>query len=68
MFMMLDKLNSLNSTNKFLLPYMVNPECMLGATRSDLVVSNALKASKASKVESAQVKEFFQQITPLVIF
>ena len=68
MFMMLDKLNSLNRTNKFLLPYMVNPECMLEATKSDLVVSNAMKASKAYKGESAQVKEFFQQITPLVIF
>ena len=47
---------------------MVNPECMLEATKSDLVVSNAMKASKAYKGESAQVKEFFQQITPLVIF
>ncbi len=68
MFMMLDKLNSLNRTNKLLLAYMVNPECMLEATKSDLVVSNAMKASKAYKGESAQVKEFFQQITPLVIF
>ena len=68
MFMMLDKLNSLNGTNKLLLAYMVNPECMLEATKSDLVVSNAMKASKAYKGESAQVKEFFQQITPLVIF
>ena len=68
MFMMLDKLNSLNRTNKLLLAYMVNPECMLEATKSDLVVSNAIKASKAYKGESAQVKEFFQQITPLVIF
>ena len=67
-FMMLDKLNSLNRTNKLLLAYMVNPECMLEATKSDLVVSNAMKASKAYKGESAQVKEFFQQITPLVIF
>ena len=47
---------------------MVNPECMLEATKSDLVVSNAMKASKVYKGESAQVKEFFQQITPLVIF
>ncbi len=46
MFMMLNKLNSLYRTNKFLLAYMVNPESMLEATRSDLVVSNALKASK----------------------
>ena len=68
MFMMLDKLNSLNRTNKLLLAYMVNPECMLEATKSDLVVSNAMKASKAYKGESAQVKEFFQQITPFVIF
>ena len=68
MFMMLDKLNSLNRTNKLLLAYMVNPECMLEATKSDLVVSNAMKASKAYKGESAQVKEFFQQITPLVNF
>ena len=68
MFMMLDKLNSINRTNKLLLAYMVNPECMLEATKSDLVVSNAMKASKAYKGESAQVKEFFQQITPLVIF
>ena len=68
MFMMLDKLNGLNRTNKLLLAYMVNPECMLEATKSDLVVSNAMKASKAYKGESAQVKEFFQQITPLVIF
>ena len=68
MFMMLDKLNSLNRTNKLLLAYMVNPECMLEATKSDLVVSNAMKASIAYKGESAQVKEFFQQITPLVIF
>ena len=68
MFMMLDKLNSLNRTNKLLLAYMVNPECMLEATKSDLVVSNAMKASKAYKGESAQVKEFFQKITPLVIF
>ena len=67
-FMMLDKLNSLNRTNKLLLAYMVNPECMLEATKSDLVVSNAMKASKAYKGESAQVKEFFQQITPLVNF
>ena len=68
MFMMLDKLNSINRTNKLLLAYMVNPECMLEATKSDLVVSNAMKASKSYKGESAQVKEFFQQITPLVIF
>ena len=68
MFMMLDKLNGLNRTNKLLLAYMVNPECMLEATKSDLVVSNAMKASKVYKGESAQVKEFFQQITPLVIF
>ena len=47
---------------------MVNPKFMLEATKSDLVVSNAMKASKAYKGESAQVKEFFQQITPLVIF
>ena len=47
---------------------MVNPECMLEATRSDIVVSNAMKASKAFKGESAQVKEFFQKINPLVIF
>ena len=68
MFMMLDKLNSINRTNKLLLAYMVNPECMLEVTKSDLVVSNAMKASKAYKGESAQVKEFSQQITPLVIF
>ena len=42
MFMMLDKLNSINRTNKLLLAYMVNPECMLEATRSDLVLSNAM--------------------------
>ena len=67
MFMMLDKLNSLNRTNKLLLAYIFNPKSMLEATRSYLVVSNALKASKASKVESAPLKEFFQQITPLFI-
>ena len=59
MFMMLDKLNSLNRTNKLLLSYMVNPKFMLEATKSDFVVSNAMKASKACKGESAQVKEFF---------
>ena len=68
MFMMLYKLNSLNKTNKLLLVYMVNPEYMLEATRSDIVVSNAMKASNAYKGESAQVNEFFQQINPLVIF
>ena len=68
MFMMLDKLNSINRTNKLLLAYMVYPECILEATRSDIVVSNAMKESKAYKGESAQVKEFFQQINPLVIF
>ena len=47
---------------------MVNPECMLKATRSDIFVSNAKKASKAYKGESAQVKEIFQQIHPLIIF
>ena len=65
---MLDKLNSLKRTNKLLLAYMVNTECILEATRSDIVVSNAMKASKSYKGESAQVKEFFQQINPLVIF
>ena len=49
MFMMLDKLNSLNRTNKLLLAYMVNPECMLKAIKSDIVVSNAMKESKAYK-------------------
>ena len=63
MFMMLDKLNSLNRTNKLLLAYMVNPECMLEATRSEIVVSNAMKASKAYKGESAQVKEFFRRLS-----
>jgi len=68
MFMMLDKLNSINRTNKLLLAYMVNPECMLEATRSDIVVSNAMKASKVYKGESAQVKEFFQQIIHWLFF
>jgi len=64
----LDKLNSINRTNKLLLAYMVNPDAMLEATKSDIVVSNALKKSKSYKGEAAQVKEFFQQINPLVIF
>ena len=51
--MMLDKLNSLKRTNKLLLAYEVNPEFMLKATRSDIVVSNVMKASKAYKGESA---------------
>ena len=46
MFMMLDKLNSLKRTNKLLLAYMVNTECILEATRSDIVVRNAMNASK----------------------
>ena len=53
MFIMLDKLNSLNRTNKLLLAYMFNPECMLEATRSDIAVSNAIKASKVYKGETA---------------
>ena len=68
MFMMLDKLNSLKRTNKLLLAYIVNPELILEATRSDIVVGNAMNASKIYKGELAQVKEFFQQINQLVIF
>ena len=68
MFMMLDKLNTLKRTNKLLLAYIVNPERILEATRSDIVVGNAMNASKIYKGELAQVKEFFQQINQLVIF
>ena len=59
MFMILDKLNSLNRTNKLLLAYLVNPECILWAIRSDIVLRNAMNASKVYKGELAQVKEFF---------
>ena len=47
---------------------MVNPDCMLEATNSDVVISNAMKAAKKYKGESAQVKEFFNQINPLIVF
>ena len=66
--MMLNKLDSISRSNKLLLAYMVNPECMLEATNSDVVISNAMKAAKKYKGESAQVKEFFNQINPLIVF
>ena len=47
---------------------MVNPDCMLEATNSDVVISNGMKADKKYKGESAQVKEFFNQINPLIVF
>ena len=63
MFMMLDKLNSLKRTNKLLLAYMVNTECILEATRSDIVVRNAMNASKIYKGELVQVKNFSSRLT-----
>ena len=42
--MMLDKLNSLNRTNKLSLAYMVNPECVLEATSLDILVSESVKS------------------------
>ena len=66
--MMLNKLDSISRSNKLLLAYMVNPDCMLEATNSDVVISNAMKSAKKYKGESAQVKEFFNQINPLTVF
>ena len=47
---------------------MVNSDCIMEATNSDVVISNAMKAAKKYQGESAQVKEFFNQIDPLIVF
>ena len=44
--MMLNKLNSISRSNKLLLAYMVNSDCIMEATNSDVVISNAMKAAK----------------------
>ena len=65
LLMILNKLNYIAKSNNLLLAYLVNPESMLEATNSDVVVNNAMKQNN-SKSESEQFLEFVKQIKPLI--
>ena len=66
LLMILNKLNYIAKSNNLLLAYLVNPESMLEATNSDVVVNNAMKKAKQFKSESEQFLEFVKQIKPLI--
>ena len=62
---MMTALIRIEKTQTLALAYLINPDAMLDATSSDLVINNALKKAMSEKGETQRAVKFLKNLKPL---